>query len=190
MFKNSKEKNENKERFTTRKMVTVAMMVAVICVISPLAIPMPSGVPITLQTFVIALAGAFLFSKWGTVSVGIYILIGAIGVPVFSSYGSGFGKLFGMTGGFIWGFLFLAFFCGLQIKTKKKWMTFFLRVLFGVVGLIVCHLLGILWFSFVTEGTFIKSALLVSLPYVIKDIIFVFAGILIGDVLRNRIRLT
>jgi biotin transport system substrate-specific component len=186
MSKNNKTIRK-KETFTTKKMVTIALMVAVIAVISPLAIPMPSGVPITLQTFVIALAGTFLYAKWGTISVGIYILIGAIGLPVFSSYGSGLGKLFGMTGGFIWGFLFLAFFCGIQIKTKKKWLTFLLRFVLGLVGLALCHLLGILWFTYVTEGSFVASALLVSLPYLVKDIISVFAGIMIGDILRKRI---
>ena len=182
-----KSENKSQNSFTTKKMVTIALSVAILCIVSPLAIPMPSGVPVTLQTFVIALSGAFLYAKWGTISVGIYILIGAIGVPVFSSYGSGFAKLFGMTGGFIWGFLFLAFFCGIQIKTKKKWLTLSLRFLSGILGLIFCHLLGIIWFSVVTEGFFIASAFLVSIPYLAKDIISVIAGIMIGELLQERI---
>lgn len=186
MFEKKRE-NMNHNSFTTRKMVTIALFVAILCIVSPIAIPMPSGVPVTLQTFVMALAGAFLYSKWGTISVGIYILIGAIGVPVFSSYGSGFAKLFGMTGGFIWGFLFLAFFCGIRIKTKKKWLTLSLRFLFGIMGLIICHLLGISWFTIVTEGSFVASIFLVSIPYLTKDIISVIAGIMIGDLLEKRV---
>jgi biotin transport system substrate-specific component len=181
--------SKNKKEFTTKKMVSIALMVAIICIISPIAIPTVSGVPITLQTFIIALAGAFLHSKWGTSSVFIYILLGAVGIPVFSGYGSGFGKLFGMTGGFIWGFLLLAFFCGLQVKTKKTWIYYFLRFVFGVIGLLSCHALGILQFSILTESTWIASALLVSVPYLIKDILSVFAGIFLGELLRKRIHM-
>lgn len=189
MLKNKIQKKNKKRNFTTKKMVSIALMVAIICIISPLAIPMVSGVPITLQTFIIALAGAFLHSKWGTSSVGIYILLGGIGVPVFSGYGSGFGKIFGMTGGFIFGFLFLAFFCGIQIKTKKKWSKYFLRFFFGIIGVLLCHILGIIQFSIVSSNTIFTSALLVSIPYLIKDLISVFGGIIIGELLHNRIHL-
>ena len=179
--------SNSRKKFTTKKMVSIALMVAIICIISPIAIPMVSGVPITLQTFIIALAGSFLHSKWGTSSVFLYILLGGIGIPVFSAYGSGFGKIFGITGGFIWGFLFLAFFCGIQIKTKKKWFHYFLRFLFGFIGLLLCHIFGILQFSFITENSFISSAIIVSIPYLVKDIISVFAGIILGELLHNRI---
>lgn len=183
--------SENKKRksMSTKELVTIAMMVALISVVSPMAITMPSGVPLTLQTFIVSLAGVFLYSKWGTISVGIYILLGAIGLPVFSSYGSGLAKLFGPTGGFIFGFLFLAYFSGVKIKRKKKWATFLLRFIITMLGLFICHMLGILWFAYFTEGSFISSALIVSLPYLIKDMISLVAAISIGDILRKRIKI-
>ena len=87
------------------------MFTAVLAVLSILQIPMPSGVPITLQTFAVALCGYVLGARKGLLSVALYLLIGFMGLPVFTGMTSGIGKLFGFTGGFLYGFLFLVFFC-------------------------------------------------------------------------------
>lgn len=96
------------------------MFAAVLAVMSQIAIPMPSGVPMTLQTFAVALAGAVLGWKLGALSALVYLLLGAAGVPVFSGMSGGLGVLLGKTGGFIFGFIFMALLCGLGAAQKNK----------------------------------------------------------------------
>ena len=160
-------------------MVLVAMFAAIGAITSWISIPMPSGVPITLQTFGMALIGFTLGYKYGTLSVAIYVALGAIGVPVFSGFMGGLGKIVGPTGGFIWGFIFMAFLCGLsQLKVlgeRHPVVRAVAAVALGIAGLLVCHLLGALQFMLVSGKnlSFWASALLVSIPYLPKDIISV-----------------
>ena len=97
----------NAERRTerTKKLVYTAVFAAITACLAQITIPMPSGVPITLQTFAVAFAGFFLGAKCGLAAVGIYILLGAAGAPVFSGFTGGAPHLIGLTGGFVWGFL-------------------------------------------------------------------------------------
>ncbi len=173
---------ESKNHHAIFTMVLVAMFAAVGAVTSWISIPMPSGVPITLQTFGMALIGFTLGYKYGTLSVAIYVALGAVGVPVFSGFMGGLGKIVGPTGGFIWGFIIMAFLCGLsKLKVFEK-CNFVLRIVItialGLLGLAVCHLLGIAQYTFVnTKGlSFGAAALLVSVPYLLKDIISVIVA--------------
>lgn len=103
-----KKDKEGNTKITTKDIVGVGMFAAVLAVLSQISIPMPSGVPITLQTFAVALAGVVLAWKLGTASVLVYILLGAVGVPVFAGFTGGAQALVNYTGGFIWGFLGMA----------------------------------------------------------------------------------
>ena len=76
---------------STKTMIITAMFAAVIAVLAQIAFPLPSGVPVTLQTFAVALTGVVLGAKLGTISTFIYILLGAVGVPVFSGLNGGLG---------------------------------------------------------------------------------------------------
>ena len=98
---------------STKKMIIVGMFAAVIAVLAQIAFPLPSGVPVTLQTFAVVLTGVVLGARLGTAATFVYILLGAVGVPVFSGLGGGLGVIVGKTGGFIWGFLFLSLFLSL-----------------------------------------------------------------------------
>lgn len=174
---------ENMRKINTRHIVLTGVVAAIIAVLSQISIPMPSGVPVTLQTFAIAFCGFFLGAKLSVVAVGVYIMLGAVGVPVFSNFGGGVGVLVAVTGGFIWGFLPMAFMCG--IKTESKWLS----VLFGIIGLLICHLCGVLQFSAVSLNGFIYSVTTVSLPYMIKDIVSVAAAYFVALKVRERIKI-
>ncbi len=87
-------------------------MTAITAVMAQLAIPMPGGVPMTLQTLAVTLAGVILGQQRGTISMVVYLLIGAVGVPVFSSFTGGAGVLIGPTGGFLWSFPAMALIIG------------------------------------------------------------------------------
>lgn len=145
----------------TRRLVLIALFSVILgTVLSQLSIPTPLGIPLTLQTFGVALCGRALGKGAGTLSVGLWLALGAVGFPVFSGFQGGFAALFGPTGGFLWGFLVLAFCCGLQ----GRWY-----YLTSLAGLIFCHLLGILWFVRTADQSFVQGALTVSLPFILKD---------------------
>ncbi|MGN0115602.1 MAG: biotin transporter BioY [Acutalibacteraceae bacterium] len=170
----------NKRTSPILMIILAAMFAAIGAVTSWISIPMPSGVPITLQTFGMALIGYTLGYKYGTLSVGVYVALGAIGVPVFSGFKGGFGVIAGPTGGFIIGFIFMAAICGLcrlnKIKSLGNVPKIIISIALGIIGLLVCHLLGVIQFMLLFKNNFIASALTVSIPYLIKDIISVVAA--------------
>ncbi len=172
------------KKTNTKTIVMIGMFAAVLAVLSQISIPMPSGVPVTLQTFAVALTGFILGWKYGAIATGIYILLGAVGVPVFSNFSGGLGALFGKTGGFIWGFLFLAGLCGISQITKKK----IIIGISSIAGLLICHLLGIIQFQMVAEMGFWKSALLVSVPYLLKDVVSIFLAYVTGQIVLKNLR--
>jgi biotin transport system substrate-specific component len=92
------------KRTGTRELVTAALIAALLMAVSGIALPV-GVVPVTLQVFVVVLAALVLSPRWAAVSVGVYLLAGAIGFPVFSGMKGGLGVLAGPTGGYLWGFL-------------------------------------------------------------------------------------
>ena len=149
----------------TQSIAMIGMFTAVLAVLSILQIPMPSGVPITLQTFAVAL----------------YLILGFVGVPVFTGMTAGIGKLFGYTGGFLYGFLFLAFFCGLGRQLKNHAA----GVLVGVVGLLICHVLGAFHYSVIAATGFGPAFLLVSVPYLVKDVLSIIGALVVALVIKK-----
>ena len=171
---------ENSDHVKIRDMVFIAVFTAIIAALSQVSIPMPNMVPITLQTFAVSLAGYFLGAKKGVASVGVYVMLGAVGAPVFASFKGGFAVLIGYTGGFIWGFIPLAFLCG--ILADKK-----LGMALGVLGIVVCHLLGSIQYMILSGNGFWASVALVSLPYILKDLLLIPAAFFISKTVKKRI---
>ena len=168
----------------TKNMIMTGMFAAVLAVLSQISIPMPSGVPVTLQTFAVALTGFVLGWRLGGMATVIYVLLGAIGVPVFSGFSGGLGVIFGKTGGFIYGFIIMAALCGLGAGKKNKLLT----AVLSLAGLFVCHFFGALQFSLLMSMSIRESALLVSVPYLIKDVISVVLAYAVGEVLKRSLR--
>lgn len=157
-------------------LVLIGLFAAILAVMSQMSIPLPSGVPVTLQTFAVALCGFVLGSRHGALSVLVYLLLGAVGLPVFAGFIGGAGILFGVTGGFLFGFLAMAALCG----SAKLWLS--------ALGLALCHLLGIAQFSLISGTPLAQSALLVSVPYLLKDIVSVVAAYLSAQAVRRGLR--
>lgn len=166
----------NKTRNITLNIFMTGMFSALLIVLSQLSIPTPTGVPITLQTFAVALTGVILGWKLGFLSTFIYILLGAVGLPVFANFKAGLQAIAGPTGGFIYGFLLMVILCGIG-GTRKNMVQ---GIVIGIIGLLGCHLLGINHFAFLSNISFWKSALLVSIPYLIKDVVSIAIGFVIG----------
>ncbi len=153
--------------------VMAAVFSSLLAVISQIVIPTPFGVPLTLQTFAVALCGYTLSKLWAVAAVAVWLSVGLIGLPVFSGFGAGAAALFGVSGGFLWGFLALAFFCGISAKQKKKSIKFAV----SLAGLIICHLIGAVQFSIVSGVSFFAALLTSSLPYIIKDCILILIAL-------------
>ncbi len=164
----------------TQAIVRVALFAALIAVLSQIAIPMPSGVPVTLQTFAIALTGYVLGCRRGPAAVAVFLALGAVGVPVFANFTGGFAKLVGVTGGFLWGFLPMAFLCGLG-NARPKWEA----LLLGAAGLLVCHACGVVMFAAVAQSSLVRAALTVSIPYLVKDLLSVAAAFAAAQVIAR-----
>ena len=171
-----------KTQITLRQMIAVALCACVLAVISQISIPMPTGVPLTLQTFAVALIGCVLGVKSGMLAIVVYLLIGAVGVPVFSGFGAGFHKLVGATGGFLFGFIPMAALCALG---QRKGIIG--KIIWGALGLTICHVLGVTQFSLVSGNGFIAAFAMVSAPYLIKDILSVALAYLVSRPILNRL---
>ncbi|MDD7738450.1 MAG: biotin transporter BioY [Fusicatenibacter sp.] len=169
------------QKLTTKSVVLTGMLTAVLSVLSIIQIPMPSGVPITLQTFAVAFCGYVLGWKLGGAAAALYLVLGAIGVPVYAGMSSGFGSLFGAAGGFIFGFIPMAILCGLGIRKGFKGKA----IVFGIIGLAICHLFGIIQFSIVTGNGLVSSLVMASMPYWIKDIISVIGAEIVAIAVRK-----
>lgn len=164
-------------------LVYIGMFAAVLAVLSQISIPMPTGMPLTLQTFAVALTGAVLGWRLSLASTAVWVLLGAVGVPVFANFSGGPRILVGYTGGFIWGFFFMAALCGIGSAMKNK--PFGLEI--GFLGLLICHVLGSLQYALIANVGFRNSVLLVSVPYLVKDVFSVVLAFSVGTVIRKRL---
>ena len=165
----------------TLNLVTAALFTALTAVCSQIAVPMPTQVALTLQTFAVALCGYVLGIKWGLASIITYILLGTVGVPLFSGFKGGPQVLFGPSGGFIFGFILFVLLCGVSLLITNKAF----KLVLGLGGLSVCHILGIIQFAVVYKTDIISSFLMVSAPYLIKDVISVAAAFFLSIYIRK-----
>ena len=136
---------EMKKNFRTIDLVYIALGAVLITICSWISIP--TTVPFTMQTFAVFFVLSALGGKRGTVSIIVYVLLGAFGVPVFAQFASGIGILLGSTGGYIVGFIFMGLIYWLIVHFlgKKLWV----EILAMVIGLAVCYSFGTVWFMIV-----------------------------------------
>lgn len=152
-------------------MALVAMFAAVLAVCAWITVP-ALEIVFTLQTFGIFLTLGLLGGKWGTAAIGLYTLMGAVGLPVFSGFRGGLGVLLGVTGGYIWGFLAsgLVYWSITRCLPERKWVS----PLAMAAGLLACYACGTLWYliAYTSGGTGSLAAVLAKcvLPFILPDI--------------------
>ena len=145
---------------STKYMVRAALFAGVMAVCAWLAVPI-SDIGFTMQTFGVFLALGLLGGKWGTVSIGLYLMLGLVGLPVFSGFRGGPGMLLGVTGGYLWGFL---------MSGLTYWALERLGKLPAMIGgLITCYICGTLWFLQYSSGGLALVLLRCVVPYLIPD---------------------
>lgn len=167
-----------------QQIAVIGVMAAVICVLGPFSIPI-GIVPISVTSLAIYFALYALGWKKGTVSYLIYLLIGLVGVPVFSGFGSGPAKLFGPTGGYLIGFIVMAVMAGTVIDRFQG-----NRVL-HFIGLVaaasVCNLLGTLWLSYQAGIGFSAAFAAGVIPFIPGDLMKIIIAVIVGPKIRNQL---
>src|SRR5690625_1222686 len=138
----------NQSNIQVMNMIVVSLFAGIIGILAQITIPLPL-VPITGQTLAIGLAATILGSLYGTASILLYIIIGAVGVPVFAQMTAGFSVLFGPTGGFIIGFIPAAYIIGLYLE--KTNFTIINAVVANIIGMIVTLLFGTIWLKLIAH---------------------------------------
>ncbi len=170
----------------TKKLVLTSFFAALIAVTSQLVIPLPM-VPINLAVFAVFLTATMLPTGYALGSVLTYILLGAIGVPVFNSFQGGLGILFGKTGGYIIGYIAIALIVSL-ICNKTKFKPVFI-VLSMVLGLIACYAIGTAWFMFITNIGLMQSLVYCVFPFLIGDMLKIALAVVITLLLKKRVKI-
>ena len=169
---------------TTYAITVTALMTAVTCILAPLSIPI-GPVPISLTNLAIYISLYLLGWKRGTISYLIYLLIGLVGIPVFSGFTGGPAKLAGPTGGYIIGFIAMAIIAGLVIDDfHQPW----LQLIGMIVGTIICYVLGTAWFCFEAKSTVSGALSICVFPFIPGDLIKMIIAMLIGPAIKKRLR--
>ena len=174
-----------KGKLSTRDICMIGLWAAVIAVMAQIAIPMPMGVPMTMQTFAITMVALVLGSKKGAIASGIYVLLGAIGLPVFANLTGGLGIVLGPTGGFIISFPIMAYIIGLGIEHRTKFRGAFLTAL--VVGTLINYVVGVMMFCAITGSTVGAGITACVLPFIPTAIIKAGLASIIGLKLKSRL---
>lgn len=177
---------EEKSVTTVYQLCVVSLMSALLCVLGPLTIPI-GEVPISAATLVIYLAVYLLGPKLGTVSCIIYLMLGFAGLPVFSGYTGGVAKLVGPTGGYLVGYILLAFISGIfMVKSSYKMIWDLLGM---AAGTAVLYLFGTVWFMVLMKCSFVAAMAQCVVPFLIGDLAKIVFAELIGREMRRRLRL-
>lgn len=172
--------------FNTKQLALIGLMSAAICLLGPFSLVIPiSPVPISLGSMAVYFVVSVLGMKRGTISVIIYILLGLAGIPVFTGFTGGAGKLFGPTGGYLIGYIFMAAICGYFID--KYAGNLILQIAGMFLGTVVCYLFGTAWLAFQASLTFPAALAAGVLPFLPGDLVKLVLAMSIGLQLRKRL---
>ena len=164
-------------KLNTKTITTSALAVAVMCAISPIAIYI-GQIPFTFSLFILFTISLYFPAIMSMLIVLSYIILGAVGLPVFSGYSAGVGVLFGLTGGYIWSYIIVAAFVSYFSKLQKSKLY---KFLICFIGLLVCYMAGTIQYCTLTKNSFYVGLMVCVLPFLIFDIIKIVLSILLYD---------
>lgn len=165
----------------TQNLTLTALMAAVLCIVGPWVIPI-GVVPISLTNMAVYLTIILLDKKSAMISVALYLLIGFVGLPVFSGFTGGAGKIFGPTGGYLAGYLVLCLMasCILEVTNCK-----ILALATGTCGL---YLFGTLWLMLQSKLPFMTALSAGVIPFVLFDLVKIMAAVTLGNAIKKRMQ--
>ena len=167
----------------TRELTKMALMIAINCISAYLIIPLPWSLsPIALQTVIVTLTGYVLKPKQAFLTMAVYLMIGLAGVPVFTGGTAGPGKLFGPTGGYLFGFVVAAVVISYLKPEKYNFMKY---AMIGLIGIPIIYVPGVLQLFALTKMGIWKAFMVGAVTFIPLDIVKVFAAAyLAGPILR------
>ncbi|MFI3213099.1 MAG: biotin transporter BioY [Eubacteriales bacterium] len=172
------------QKMSISTIAIIGVMTAVTCVLGPLSVPI-GVVPISLTNFAVYCSVIILGGKRGTISCLVYLLMGLVGVPVFSGFTSGPAKLFGPTGGYLIGFIFTALILGWFVDRYTGKVA--LYIVGMVIGTIVLYAMGTAWLAYQMEMT-IEAALWAGvIPFILGDIGKIVVAAIIAPMIRKQL---
>jgi biotin transport system substrate-specific component len=176
-------KAKNKVQLNTKNLIISAMFTSIICVLSQVQIPIQT-IPFSLGLLAIFLTGALLKPKYAFMAVLVYLLLGAVGVPVFANFRGGLQALTGPTGGYLMSYPFIALITSIfyaKIKINKT-----VALTLGMlISLLLCYALGTLWFTLITENSFIAALNMCVFPFILFDLAKIALSVSLSTVLRR-----
>lgn len=176
-----------KSIYNIKQLALVGLMAAIICILGPISLPLPGIlVPISLGTLAIYFVITVLGLRLGFISVVVYILLGLCGLPVFTGFMGGPGKLFGPTGGYIIGYLFLTLISGFFVeKFENRLLPNILGMLLGTAAL---YFFGSIWLAYQASYTLPQAFMAGAIPYIPGDLIKIALAMSLGRQLRKRLQ--
>lgn len=175
-------------KLSTKQLVICSIFAAITSILAQISIPLPfTAVPLSMQITAIVITGLLLGAKCGVVSVVIYLLLGAIGLPVFTMFKGGINVLFGPTGGYLLAYPLMVFIIG---YSKEKFGFGVKTVLNMLLALLLVYILGTIMFSVITGNTIAQSIILCVVPFVLPDLIKLVLAFSISSAVSKRIVLS
>ena len=185
-------------RMSTADMAHIAIFAALMAVMAQISIPMPGGVPFTMQTMGVYLTGIVLGRRKGAYAILLYLLLGLAGLPVFSHFGGGLGRLAGPTGGFLLSYPLMAWLAGTgagflygvpgmqgrnETASKRAGLPGFILCMLGATG--VNYAMGTLMYSAVTGNPLQAALAACVLPFIVTDLVKLGMAAVLGASLRK-----
>ena len=166
-------------------MTACALMAALMCVLCPISLPI-GPIPISLSILVIIITTMVLGTWRALVSYTVYLLLGAVGMPVFSGFQGGLAKLAGPTGGYLVGFFLLIIIGGMVMELTKG--NLLLTMLAMAVGVAADYVLGTAWFMLQTESTLAHALEVCVYPFIPVDLAKILVGVLFGRLVKTSLK--
>ena len=168
----------------TSKLIQAALFTAITAVGAFISVPLPfTPIPVTLATLAAMLAGTLLGPRYGSLSQIVYLLLGAVGLPVFHNFTGGLGILTGPTGGFLLGYVAMALISGVAVTSKRGNLICTLAI-----ATVTCYIVGTAWFM-ATTGSGASAAFVSCIaPFIPGDIIKIIAAVILTERLKLYIR--
>lgn len=174
-----------KRALSIQDLCLISVVTSILIIMAQISIPMPLGVPMTMQTFAVMLAGILLGPQKGTLTIIIYLLLGAIGLPVFSNFRGGLQCLIGPTGGFLFSFPIMALLTGFGAKYLSRRRIIFILTL--ISGNIINLLCGTVFFSILQKIPFSAAATTCLLPFIPATLLKIILVAIVGPNIRKRL---
>ncbi len=171
-------------RTDTRQMVLAALFAALLAVFSQIQIPMVP-VPVNLGLLAVYLCALTLEPRWALISVGLFLGMGAVGLPVFAGFRGGPAALLGATGGYLLGYVFAS---GLIVALRERADTLAGRIALLFAGMLACYIPGTLWLMLLTGRTAAEALPLAVYPFLPGDALKILVAALTAPRLRQALR--